>query len=44
MRAGWAFYASKANQFSLMTEAIGFRAPDGATATGFTLALGWQYF
>lgn len=42
-RVGWAFFASKAHQLSLYTDAIYARAGD-ANATGVTLCLGWQYF
>jgi hypothetical protein len=42
-RLGWAFYASKAHQFSLITEALHART-DNASSVGAALSLGWQYF
>lgn len=42
-RVGWAFFASKAHQLSLSTEAIHARTGE-VSSTGVTLALGWQYF
>lgn len=42
-RVGWAFYASKAHQLSIYTDAIYARTGD-TSSTGVTLCLGWQYF